>query len=76
MRSESARVLVVHTVALRDIVAIDCTYGYVAFVGCINAEGTSRKPTLHIATAAIAWVIQAGVHLFIIYREPLTPYTE
>lgn len=69
------RVLVVHTVALRKIVAIDYTYGF-AFVGCVNAERTSRRLTLYTGTIIIAWVSQAGVYLFIAYREPSTLYTE
>ena len=75
MRSESTYIPVNHTVALRDIVAIDYTYGF-TFVGCAGGEGTSSRLTLYIATTPIAWVIQAGVHLFIVCREVLTLYTE
>jgi len=76
IRNESARVLVIHTgVVLGRIVAIDGTYE-VTFVGCKNAEGSSRKFILCVTTTPVARTAQAKIHLFTVYRGLLTLHTE
>lgn len=57
MRNGSTCIPVIRTVAYGGIVATNSTYAF-TFVGCVIAEGTSRRLTLCIPTTPTACIIQ------------------